>query len=99
MPEEEWRPPARYRGEQDDLEAEARRLAALTREDAAQGNAKARLHARLEGYVPAAEWLEQADTDREQRNGHRTYPGSGLSCRARPRDTNPDRKTAPRGPL
>lgn len=77
MPEEEWRQAARYRGEQDDLEAEARRLVALTREDwQRRETLKRRLQARLEGYVPVGDWLEQADNDREQRNGHRTYPES-----------------------
>ena len=75
MAEESWRQPERYRGEQDSLEAEARRLVALTRESQVRKETLERkLRARLEGYVPVDDWLEQADADREQRNGNRTYP-------------------------
>jgi hypothetical protein len=62
---DEWVPPERYRGEQDDLEAEARRLAALTRESQIRMETlKHKLQARLQGYVPVDNWLERADEDR-----------------------------------
>jgi hypothetical protein len=72
----EWLPAPRYAGEQDDLEAEARRIVALTRE--AQGRREIlerRLRDRLAGYVavPASDWLERNDAEREQAGG-RTYP-------------------------
>jgi hypothetical protein len=76
VPEEEWLPPERYRGEQDNFDAEVRRLVALTHESRIRKETLARkLRDRLNGqpYVDAAEWLEQADQEREQRNG-RTYP-------------------------
>ena len=77
MSDDGWLPPERYRGEQDDLEAEARRLVGLTREaQARRETLERKLRDRLNGkeYVSAGEWLEQADADREKRNGHRTYP-------------------------
>jgi hypothetical protein len=76
MPEEEWLPAPRYAGEQDSLEAEARRLVALTREaQMRREKLERKLRDRLRGkaYVDAGEWLEQADQEREQCNG-RTYP-------------------------
>lgn len=77
MPEEEWLPPERYRGEQDNLEAEAQRLVALTREaqqrkEILERKLRDRLNRHV--YVSASDWLERADADREQTNGHRTYP-------------------------
>jgi hypothetical protein len=77
VPDEEWLPPERYRGERPDLEAEARRLVALTREAQMRREILERkLRDRLNGraYVDAGEWLEQADAEREQANGSRTYP-------------------------
>lgn len=77
MPDEEWLPCGRYRGEQDNLEAEARRLVALTREaQVRKETLERKLRDRINGkpYVPASDWLEQADEQREQANGHRTYP-------------------------
>lgn len=77
MPDEEWQPCERYRGEQDNLEAEARRLVALTREaQVRRETLERKLRDRLNGkpYVPAGDWLAQADEQREQTNGHRTYP-------------------------
>ena len=74
---EEWLPPERYAGEQDNLEAELRRIVALTREAQMRRDIAARrLRDRLDGYtsVPAGDWLAQADEEREQANGHRTYP-------------------------
>jgi hypothetical protein len=79
MPDEEWLSAPRYAGEQDNLEAEARRLVALTREAQQRKETLARkLHDRLNGqpYVDAADWLARNDDQREQReqaNGH-TYP-------------------------
>lgn len=77
MSEESWLPPERYRGEQDNLEAEARRLVALTREaQMRKETLERKLRDRLNGEVwtSAADWLEQADAERDQANGKATYP-------------------------
>ncbi len=77
MPEEEWQPCERYRGEQESLEAEARRLVALTREaQMRKETLERKLRDRLNGeaWMPAGDWLEQADAERDQRYGKATYP-------------------------
>jgi hypothetical protein len=96
-----WIPPERYAGERPDLESEARRLVALTREAAQRKEILERkLHDRLNGqpYVDAADWLARNDEQREQENGH-AYPESWEALAAlarqvpRKRIGRPPRKT------
>ena len=94
MPDDEWLPPAHYAGEQDNLEAEARRLVALTYEAWQRKETLVRQpQARLESYVHVDSWLEQADAAREQANGHRTYPEAWDELAALARQIPRGRKT------
>ena len=93
--EDDWRPPERYAGERPDLEAEVRRLVALTREAQTRKETLERqVRSRLAGYRPVDEVLERADA---ARNGNgRTYPEewSRLADEARTRYADPNRHRA-----
>lgn len=75
--DEEWIPPERYSGERPDLEAEMRRIVALTREaQTRRETIERQLRARLAGFRPIDEIFEQAERREVNGNGNRNqvYP-------------------------
>lgn len=94
--EEEWIPPERYAGERPDLEAEARRLVALTREAQTRRETLERqVRSRLAGFRPVDEVLARADAERVNGNGHDPYPRAWTELADLARElARPDRKVA-----
>ena len=102
--DEDWMPPERYAGERPDLEAEARRLVALTREAQTRRETLERqVRSRLAGYRPADQVIERADAARANGNGNGNglpYPREWTELADLARElARPDRKRARPGRL